>query len=142
MPIAEAQRLGSLGAAPDVHVRLGDAGYERQLERPRLGTEVRMTAARHKFKTLLSSRARHVSHSGEMEAVGITLATRWLLRTSRFHNHRFVLLVDAQAPLACLRKGRSSAPTLARATRRTAAALLAGNLTVSSLYVPSEKQPR
>jgi len=49
------------------------------------------------------------------------------------------MLLDAKAVLGAIAKGRSSSPSLARPTRRLSAHLLAGELHLKVVYVPSEE---
>jgi hypothetical protein len=61
-----------------------------------------------------------------------------LSRSPHLHSRRGAFLVDAQAVIGALRKGRSSAPTLMHPIRRVAALCLACDWTWRFHYVPSE----
>ena len=50
-------------------------------------------------------------------------------------------MIDAQAVLGAVAKGRSSAPTVRRGVMRVAALLLAGDVHAYYGYVPSEENP-
>ena len=52
-----------------------------------------------------------------------------------------VLLVDAQAVLGAVAKGRSSSPSLQREIMRIAALQLVGGILLKLVYVPSEDNP-
>jgi len=66
---------------------------------------------------------------------------RWLLRRSSRHGKRTTLLVDALAVRGAIAKGRSSAPTFRVPMRRIAAQVLAGDLAIKLVYVPTEQMP-
>ena len=71
----------------------------------------------------------------------MTLAVRWMSRSTIHHQRRALVLVDAQAVLSVHAKGRSSAPTLFRPLRRAAALFVAIGATPTFIYVPSESNP-
>ena len=108
---------------------------------PRSGNAHRLGIHMQRFQTRLSVKAKFPSHSGPMEAAAVSLMLRWLIRRPCSHGHRIAALVDAQAVLGALTKGRSSAPTFRFETRRIAALSLAGNFLVRYLYVPSSCNP-
>ena len=93
------------------------------------------------FKAVISSRRRFDAHSGGLEAHGVALGLRWLLRSTTRHARRTTILIDAQSVLGAVRKGRSSAPSLKRELRYIGALILGGDLLVRCLYVPSEDNP-
>ena len=125
----------------EVFVRPLERPSNAVVEKPRQGTCYRLPLHRHHFRTVLSHKACFIEHSGAMEATGVTLACRWLGRSSVHHGCRCVMLVDAQAVLSSFRKGRSSARTLTRPLRRGAAVLMATGITMSYAYIPSESNP-
>ena len=69
------------------------------------------------------------------------LGLRWLLRRTRNHGIRTAFLIDAQAVLGAISKGRSSAGAIKRDVKLAAALLLAGDVALSCAYVPSENNP-
>ena len=89
----------------------------------------------------LSVRHLHKAHAGSLEATGLQLLLRWLVRSRRRHGHRVVALVDAKAILCAAAKGRTSALSIKRDIRRIAALTIAGNLHMHYVYVPSEDNP-
>ena len=93
------------------------------------------------FSTVVSARCKHAGHSGALEGHGVTLALRWTLRAPRRHSKRTTLLIDAKTVLGGVAKGRSSAPTLRREIRRIGAYVLAGDLLLKPVYIPSEDNP-
>jgi len=135
--------VGRFAVRHDVFVRLarGDGDPLEQPWKPRGGAPLGVPLARCAFKSVLSSRARFPGHAGALEAEGGVLAIRWLLRSVRRHARRTVLLMDARAVLGAFAKGRSSAPSLFRPARRLAAHVLAGELHVRFVYIPSEENP-
>ena len=76
-----------------------------------------------------------------LEAGGVRLGLRWWLRSAKRHNQRVVMLVDAQAVMGAVCKGRSSSLSLRKEVMRIAALQLAGNLHLHLVYVPSEDNP-
>ena len=136
------RRIAHQCAAPSVFVRLdshGDAADSP--ERVRWGNPYTVPLSRGCFTTMVSSRARFASHSGSLEASGVSLGLRWLLRSASRHSKRTLLLVDARAVLGAVAKGRSSAPTIRRELMRIAGLLLAGDLHLHLAYIPSEHNP-
>lgn len=118
------------------------SGSGRELSmKKRVFTPVKINVAWKRFRTILSTRRKHVAHSGALEATGVVLGLKWYLRKKQHHATRLPMLVDAQAVLGALVKGRSSAPTLFREIRRAAALSIAGDLLVKYIYVPSEVNP-
>ena len=93
------------------------------------------------FKTIPSLRNREPAHIVSLEASALLLYVRWLLRTASNHGKRTPVLIDAQAVVGAVAKGRSSAPGLRRTLRRLAAHLLAGDMILKPIYVPSEMNP-
>ena len=101
----------------------------------------RLPIAKAAFSTVVSARAVHSAHAGALEAGGIRLALRWTLWSVARHGRRTVLLVDALAVRGAVAKGRSSAPSLRREVMWISALVLAGDLLLKLVYVPSEDNP-
>ena len=81
-------------------------------------------------------------HINVLEAYAETLALGWVLRQgSPLTPRRVISLQDSQVLVGAGGKGRSSSFGLQRPLRRTAALLLAGNLTLSRLWIPSKGNP-
>jgi hypothetical protein len=137
------KRLGCRGLKRDAYVRLDPSqpGEHDEDERPRKGTLLQMPFSKSAFKTVISSKRRFDGHPGALEAHGVALALKWLLRAPKRHSRRTVVLIDAQAVLGATAKGRSSAPTLRREVRHISALLLAGDLLYKPVYIPSEDNP-
>ena len=93
------------------------------------------------FKQVLAARARRADHSGGLEASAVVLGMRRLARQQRLHSHRGCFLVDAQAVLGALKKGRSSAGTLRHPVAQAGALALACNWKLTFGYLPSESNP-
>ena len=132
----EATRAGALA-------RLDRDGVypDEEDERPRRGRVCRLPIAKAAFSTVVSARAHHLAHAGALEAGGIQLGLRWLLRSPAKHGRRTIFLVDAQAVKGAVAKGRSSAPSLRTEVMRIAALQLAGDVLLKLVYVPSEDNP-
>ena len=93
------------------------------------------------FVDVLSIRAKLIEHAGVLEARGLLLLLRWWLRSVHRHGCRMLALIDAKAILAATAKGRSGAPGFKQILRSIAAHLIAGNVLIYPLYVPSEDNP-
>lgn len=108
-----ARSVGQLAARPGAFAQLDpDCGEDVVL--PKAGVPHRLGLRMSRFRTILSVRKQHQVHSGALEASAVTLILRWLLRSPGKHGKRVAALVDAQAVIGALAKGRSSAPTLRR----------------------------
>jgi hypothetical protein len=118
-----------------------DAYIDDEPEKPRKGRTCRLPISKSAFATVVSSKAVFDAHAGALEAGGIQLALRWLLRSPSRHARRTVLLVDAQAVKGAVAKGRSSSSSLRREVMRISALQLAGDLLLKLVYVPSEDNP-
>ena len=106
-------------------------------EKPRAGTEVRLPLEHCSFRKVFAIKARHLSHSGALEAAGVVLASRRLSRQRRLHNQRGVFLVYTQAVQAALQQGRSSAPTLRRPVAPASAIAFACGWRLRCAYISS-----
>ena len=118
-----------------------DSGPSDELERPRKGVAHTVPLAKSAFRTVVMSRARFKAHSSTLEAGGVALGLRWLLRSPHRHGKRTVFLVDAQAVLGAITKGRSSALRIRKDVANVAALCIAGDILLRSAYVPSEDNP-
>jgi hypothetical protein len=114
---------------------------EESLEKLRQGSFHRLSVPRHRFRTVVSHRATYAAHSGALEAAGVTMMLRWCVRSRLRHGTRLAALVDAQAVLHALSKGRSSAPTIKAEVRRAGAICLGCDMLVRYIYIPSESNP-
>ena len=134
--------IGRVGKRPNQFVRLKrDLGPSDEPERPRKGTPHTVPLAKSAFQTVVMSKARFKAHSSTPETGGVALGLRWLLRDPRRHARRTVFLVDAQAVLGAVTKGRSSAQRIRRDVANVSALCLAGDLLMRYVYVPSEDNP-
>ena len=135
-----AREVAAHAAGHDHHIRLTLAAGD-PAELPRAGRELRLPLRRSDFKRVLAVRAKKADHSGALEASAVVLGMRRLARRQRWHRHRGVFLVDAQAVLAALQKGRSSAPTLRHPVKQAGAISLACGWRWRYAYLPSESNP-
>ena len=137
------RQVGRAGKKRDLHVRTFRDGIspDEEPERPRKGEMLRLPLSKNSFSTVVSAKRRYHGHSGALEAHGVTLALRWVLRSASRHSRRTTLLIDARAVLGAVAKGRSSAATIKREVRRIGAYLLAGDLLLKPVYIPSEENP-
>ena len=118
-----------------------DGGPTDEPERPRLGHSHRLRISKRAFRDVISCRKRYDAHPGSLEASGLLLLLKWLIRTSKHHSFRIPLLVDAQAILGASAKGRTSATFFKRDLCRIAAVTLASNILPAYVYIPSEENP-
>ena len=95
-----------------------------------------------RWKIAIANRWTQPAHINVLELYAGTMAMSWVLRKgSPLVPRRFVLLQDSQVAVFAGTKGRSSSLPLLRPLRRTAALLLAGNLYVDRLWIPSKANP-
>lgn len=104
----------------------------------RLGNPHLLPFPQHAFHDAICAKARWQAHSSVLEAHGLLLAVKWLLRKPAHFHHRMVVLVDAKAILGAVAKGRSSAPAIRGILRRIAVLLLCTGSLLRLIYVPSE----
>ncbi len=107
----------------------------------RLGKPHSLGLCKDDFRDVLSLKATKPEHAGVMELKGVLLTLRWLMRSSSRHGKRVVLLVDANAALGAVAKGRSNAPAFHRTLCSIDALLLATNTLLRPVYVPSGDNP-
>ena len=96
---------------------------DEEPEKPRKGQVCPLPICKAAFATVVSSPAVHAAHAGALEAGGVRLALRWFLRSEKRHGRRLVMLVDAQAVLGAVAKGRSSSPSLRESQRCSSPAM-------------------
>ena len=138
---SKARALGRLSEKRGDYVRLSRGDPDDEEEKVRIGRPHKLGLRKSAFSTVVSAKRQHDAHAGSLEATGLQILLRWLLRSRKKHNHRVVALVDAKAVLCAASKGRTSAPSLRRDMRRIAALTLAGGFHMHYLYVPSEDNP-
>ena len=107
----------------------------------RLGNPHKLPVSKSDFRVAIAAKARWQAHSGILEAHGLLLAVKRLLRTQKHFHRRLVVLIDAKAVLGAATKGRTSAPCIRGVLRRLGATLLAANCLLRLVYVPSEENP-
>ena len=135
-----ARSVARLAVQPGAYVEVG-IHDSATAKRPKIGKPHHIGVHMSRFRTKLSVKAKYFAHSGALEAAGVSLMLRWLLRSPAKHGHRVAALVDAQAVLGAAAKGRSSSPTLRYELRRIAALCLAGGWSMHYTYVPSAFNP-
>jgi hypothetical protein len=107
----------------------------------RIGRPHRIPLSKSRFSTVISAKTRFRGHPGLLEAQAVRLAVEWVARAVDRVGHRVVLLIDAKAVLGAVAKGRSSARTIKRIVARISALVLATDITLHLLYVPTEWNP-
>ena len=134
--------VGQVAERPKRLVRLDrDGGPDDEPVRPRKCRELRVPVAKSAFSVVVSSRRRYAGHPSSLEAHGIALGLKWALWSVGRHSKRTVLLVDAQAVMGAVAKGRSSARCLTRDVAHIGALAMAGDLILKLVYIPSEDNP-
>ena len=93
------------------------------------------------FVTCFSVRSKRRDDAPTMEAVAFTLAMRRLTRSIRHHAHRHVFLLDAQALLFALRKGRSSSGGFKLQLQKAGALAVCADMLAYYGYVPTSCNP-
>ena len=132
----EAVRAGAFARLDRIDNHIDD-----EPEKPRKGRARRLPISTSAFGTVVSSKAIFDAHAGALEAGGVQLALRWILRSVSRHGKRTVLSVDAQAVKGAVARERSSSASLRREIMRIGALQLAGDLLLKLVYVPSEDNP-
>ena len=93
------------------------------------------------WRVLLSYQWRFKAHINILEAQAVFDAMRTLLKNPQMHDCRRFCLVDSQAVLGCLTKGRSSSRRLNYVCVRLAALLRAANVHLFYGWVASKANP-
>ena len=137
---AAAAEVGALAERRGDYVKFY-LGPDEPAPKDRLGVPHLLPYPKQRFKVAISARARHKAHSGVLEAHGLLLALKWLLRKRGNFHHRLAILIDAKAVLGAASKGRSSAPLIRGIVRQMGALLMATNCLLRGIYVPSEHNP-
>ena len=75
------------------------------------------------------------------EAASTLTSLRWALSRPGTTNTRMLFLSDSSVVVAAFSKGRSSSPLLIPPLRRSAMLLLASNVRLSLVWVPTEVNP-
>ena len=118
--------IGRVRERPNQYVRLArNNGPSDEPEKPRKGTEFFVPLVKSNCRAGVMSKARFESHSGTLEAGGVALGLRWLLRSAPRHVLRAVA------------KGSSSARRVRADVAHVAALCIAGHIMLRLVYVPS-----
>ena len=124
------------------YIRLARHGADDdEPERDHIGEPHRLELTKDAFTDVLSLRAKRMEHSGVLELKGAALLLRWLLRSSRRFRKRIVMLIDAEAVLSAIAKGRAGSPAFRGTLCSINAHLLASNTLLRPVYIPSEDNP-
>ena len=95
-----------------------------------------------RWKISRANQWRQGAHINVLECYAEALGVEWVLRKgSPLQARRICFLQDSQVVVFAGTKGRSSSLGLMRPLRRTAALLIAGNLSVDRLWIPSKSMP-
>ena len=138
--VAQASTVGSLAERRGDFVKFYLEPGEQE-GKDRLGTPHVLPYPKKLFKVAVKAKATWKAHSGALEAHGLLLALKWLLRSNKHFHKRLVILVDAKAILGAASKGRTSAPGIRGVLRHIGGLLLATNSLLRLVYVPSEHNP-
>lgn len=112
-----------------------------EAEKNRTARIMRLPISMRQFRPLLAVRAKRDSHSGALEASAVVMGLKRLARCSKPHRARGAFLIDAQAVLGALRKGRSGSSTLRHPVCQASALMLVCNWKLHFAYLPSESNP-
>ena len=93
------------------------------------------------WSTIVSARWRLQQHINALEAASTLTSLRWALSRPGTTNTRMLFLSDSSVVVAAFSKGRSSSPLLIPPLRRSAMLLLASNVRLSLVWVPTEVNP-
>ena len=93
-----------------------------------------------RWRLVFNPKWKRPAHINELEALIILLSIRWLL-AKQVQNVRVVVLSDSFVVLGVIAKGRSSRPTMLRFARMLAALVLAVNLEIVPVHVPTKINP-
>ena len=95
-----------------------------------------------RWKIAVANRWNFPAHINVLELYAETIGMSWVLRKGTPRRPRLVVILqDSQVAVFSGTKGRSSSLPLLLPLRRTAALLLAGNLYVDRLWIPSKANP-
>lgn len=103
-------------------------------------TVVRCFVQSRPWRVALSYRWMYSDHINNLEAASIAIGMRWYA-THRPGHVRVVLLTDSAVTMGVLAKGRSSRPSLMRYARHIAAILLAFDIDLLTVHVPTDLNP-
>ena len=123
------------------YVRLNRDSGIYEPERPRIGQPRHLPLVQHDFRDILSIKAVRPEHAGVMEIKAALMALKWALRAPKRFHTRLVMLIDAKATVCCLAKGRSGAAAFKGPAASFAAHVLASDVLIRPLYIPSEDNP-
>ena len=134
------RQVGRLGFFGDFHVRPLDT-HDGEQEVERHGTCVRLPVSMQQFQHIISHKVAFKAHAGTLELTAVTTTLKWLARQAGNLSRRITLLIDAEAPMHALRKGRSSAPCFKLEVRKAGVLTLLLDALLHLVYVPSESNP-
>lgn len=95
----------------------------------------------HRWRTIIAAPFRRSEHINELELRSVCTTVRWVLTSPHSIERRLLLLCDSQVAVGALTKGRTSAHSLLRRLRPTAALLLASGIRLSMRWIPSALNP-
>ncbi len=113
-------------------------------------TEVESTVLGHRhslglqssqFSTAFSIKKKADAHINVLEGEAYILLLKWFLRSVARHGKRTAALLDSKVWLGAAAKGRSSSRALNRLCRRAGALIMAGDLDMCLIFVPSVENP-
>ena len=138
---AVTRRLASCARRPGAVFVPRDAGDAGESHGTADGDLVRMTMATQDFKCMLSARSRRRVHASHLESGALCMGLRQVLRSGRRHRSRCFVLLDSQALIHAVRKGRSGASNFWHGSRMLASMLLACEVQLHCGYIPSAFNP-
>lgn len=101
---------------------------------------VRNVVTQNKWKVVFVHKWKREEHINALEIAAATLSLSYVIRSGMRNSH-LILLTDSLVVLGALNKGRSSSVPLLLRCRQIAAMLIAQNIPLSVLHVPSKYNP-
>jgi len=143
LPVEEVEALARLAHKTGEHVVLEGTQLPEEAETrsKRLGRRHRLRLGLSDFEVLFSKRMHHPQHINLEEERALIRYLQWLLRSPGRFGRRTVVLIDSRVVLGGTIKGRSGSPQLNALLRQVAALVLAGNLGMHMVYIPSAHNP-
>jgi hypothetical protein len=136
-----ARYVGRLSERRGDYVTLFPTPGEIGSTKDRVGAPHVLLVLQSQLHTVISARTKFGGHPGLLEAHGVRLGLEWLARSPRKFGHRIAMPIDAKAILGAVAKGRTSAGSIRQQICRISALLLATDVSLHPVYVPSEHNP-
>lgn len=94
-----------------------------------------------RWATIISTQWKHVEHINALELRALLLEIQWIITLPNSCSVRLFALIDSAVAFYTVRKGRSSSPALLIIIRKINTLLLAADISLLPMWVPSEVNP-